>query len=248
MKLERGFTLIEVLISVTLVSMLSVGLMMAMRVGLSAMQKSDDRLMSNRRVMSTQQILEQEIAGLMPVPAECLKTGDGPPARIAFFQGQPAAMRFVSSYSLHEASRGTPRILEFQVIPGENGEGVRLVLNEVLYTGAASAGQGCTGVIRDAISNELTAQFLAIRTGPGSFVLADKLAFCRFTFRSPPPMGAPPTEAPKWVASWVYIDHLPDAIRIEMGPLTPDSGRLQPITMTSPVRVNRLPLELYGNQ
>jgi prepilin-type N-terminal cleavage/methylation domain-containing protein len=53
----RGFTLIEVLISVTLVSLLSVGLMMAMSVGLSALHKSSDRLISNRRVMSTQQIL-----------------------------------------------------------------------------------------------------------------------------------------------------------------------------------------------
>jgi len=248
MKRQRGFTLIEVLISVTLVSLLSVGLMMAMRVGLSAMQKSDDRLMSNRRVMSTQQILEQQIAGLMPVPAECLTTGDNSPARIAFFEGQPAAMRFVSTYSLHEASRGTPKILEFQVIPGENGAGVRLVLNEALYTGAASAGRTCTGVIRDPATNALAAQFLPIQTGANSFVLADKLAYCRFTFRSPPPIGAPANEDTKWVANWAYIDHLPDAIRIEMGPLTPDSGRLQPVTMTSPVRVNRLPLELYGNQ
>lgn len=244
---QRGFTLIEVLISVTLVSLLSVGLMMAMGVGLSAMHKSGDRLMSNRRVMSTQQILEQQIAGLMPVPAECRNSGEGPPARIAFFEGQPAAMRFVSSYSLHEASRGPAKILEFQVIPGENGAGVRLVLNEWLYTGPAGAGQFCTGVSVDPISNLRSGQFLPIQIGPNSFVLDDKLAYCRFTFRSPPPLGAPPAET-KWIASWTYIDHLPDAIRIEMGPLTPDSGRLQPVTLTMPVRVNRLPLELYDNQ
>ncbi|HME07319.1 MAG TPA: prepilin-type N-terminal cleavage/methylation domain-containing protein [Bryobacteraceae bacterium] len=244
----RGFTLIEVLISVTLVSLLSAGLLMAMRVGLSAMQKADDRLMSNRRVMSTQQILEQQIAGLMPVPAECLKTSEGPPARIAFFEGLPASMRFVSTYSLHEASRGVPKILEFQVIPGENGAGVRLVLNEWLYTGPAGAGRFCTGVIQEPGSNAPIAQFLPIQTGANSFVLADKLAFCRFTFRSPRPAGAPPDEDAKWVASWNSIDHLPDAIRIEMGPLTPDAGRLQPVTMTEPVRVNRLPLVPYGDQ
>jgi prepilin-type N-terminal cleavage/methylation domain-containing protein len=243
----RGFTLIEVLISVTLVSLLSLGLMMAMNVGLSAMHKSGDRLMSNRRVMSTQQILEQQIAGLMPVPAECRHLGDAPPARIAFFEGQPGSMRFVSSYSLHEASRGPAKILEFQVIPGENGAGVRLVINEWLYTGPLGAGQFCTGVARDPLTNLQVGQFLPIQVGPSSFVLADKLAYCRFTFRNPPPQGAPPTET-KWIASWTYIDHLPDAIRIEMAPLNPDSGRLQPVTLTQPVRVNRLPLELYDNQ
>ena len=247
MRSTRGFTLIEVLISVTLVSLLSVGLMMAMGVGLSALHKSGDRLISNRRVMSTQQILEQQIAGLMPVPADCRHSGDGQPARVAFFEGQPAAMRFVSSYSLHEASRGPARILEFQVIPGENGAGVRLVLNEWLYTGPQGAGQFCTGIAQDPITNLRVAQFLPIQIGPNSFVLADKLAYCRFTFRTPPPPGEPPTET-KWIANWTYIDHLPDAIRIEMGPLNPDSGRLQPVTLTAPVRVNRLPLEVYDNQ
>jgi len=247
-KRTRGFTLIEVLISVTLVSLLSVGLMMAMGVGLSALHKSNDRLISNRRVMSTQQIIEQQIAGLIPVPADCRHADEGPPTRIAFFEGQTAAMRFVSSYSLHEASRGPAKILEFQVIPGENGAGVRLVLNEWLYTGPAGAGMFCTGVTQDPITNLKIGQFLPIQTGPNSFVLADKLAYCRFTFRAPPPQNAPPTEDTKWVALWAYIDHLPDAIRIEMGPLNPDSGRLQPVTLTAPVRVNRLPLELYDNQ
>ncbi len=57
-----------------------------------------------------------------------------------FFQGEPSSMRFVSTYSLQDASRGMPQILEFQVIPGADNRGVRLVVNERPYTGAASAG------------------------------------------------------------------------------------------------------------
>ena len=49
-------------------------------------------------------------------------------------------MRFVSSYSLQQGARGLPRILEFQVIRGEEGKGVRLVVNEQPYTGPRSAG------------------------------------------------------------------------------------------------------------
>ena len=51
------------------------------------------------------------------------------------FQGDPQTMRFVSSYSLTEAARGLPRLLEYQVIPGEDGNSVRLVVNEIVYTG-----------------------------------------------------------------------------------------------------------------
>ena len=97
---RRGFTLIEVLIAVTLVSLISVGMMVAMRVGLSAMQKTNTRLDANRRAAATQRIMKQQIEGLIPVTAQCLANGDGARARITFFEGQPRSMRFVSTYTL----------------------------------------------------------------------------------------------------------------------------------------------------
>ena len=48
------------------------------------------------------------------------------------------------------------------------------------------------------------------------------------------------------VERWVK-DVLPTAIRIEMAPLAPDLGRLQPVTLTIPVHVTRLPLVPYDN-
>jgi len=115
---RSGFTLIEVLISVTLVSLLAVAMMVAMRVGLSAMTKADTKLMLNRRVVGAQRVLEQQIAGLMPVTADCRPDPDAPPTRIPFFQGEAQSVRFASTYSLQQASRGLPMMVEFQVIPG----------------------------------------------------------------------------------------------------------------------------------
>ena len=56
-------------------------------------------------------------------------------------------------------------------------------------------------------------------------------------------------EMPIWVQRWVK-PVLPNAIRIEMAPLAPDLGRLQPVTLTIPVHVTRLPLpmEPYQNE
>ncbi len=42
----------ELLIAMTLLSTLSVGMLLSLRVGLSAMNKADAKLMSNRRVAS----------------------------------------------------------------------------------------------------------------------------------------------------------------------------------------------------
>ena len=66
-----GVTLMELLISVVLLSLLSVGLLFALRIGLNAYSKTQTRLMDNRRVAGAQRILEEELEGLMPVVAPC---------------------------------------------------------------------------------------------------------------------------------------------------------------------------------
>ena len=58
-----GVTLMELLIAVLLLSLLSVGLLFALRIGLNAYSKTQTRLMDNRRVAGAQRILEQELEG-----------------------------------------------------------------------------------------------------------------------------------------------------------------------------------------
>lgn len=231
---RAGVTLMELLIAVSLVSLLSLGMLLAIRVGLSAMGKSNELVETNRRVLGAERAIEQQIAGLMLVTADCRSAAGGPAARQPFFQGEPGAMRFVSSYSLQEAARGYARILDFQVIPGEQGVGVRLVVNEPLYTGPESTGALCLG------GNP--PRFAALAVGPASFVIADRLAFCRFSY-----LDAPPPPQPRvWLPQWIKPE-LPAAIRIEMAPLAAHPARLQVMTLTLPVRVNRTPGVLYND-
>ena len=135
-----GVTLIELLIAVTLLGLLSLGVVISIRIALSAMGKTESRLMANRRVSSVERILEQEISGIMPVTADCHAVPNGAVTRIAFFQGEAVSLRLASTYSLQQGSRGLPMILEFKVIPGEDNAGVRLVVNERWYTGPRGAG------------------------------------------------------------------------------------------------------------
>ena len=227
---QRGVTLIELVIAVSLVALLSLGMLFAMRVGLNAMARSNATLMANRRVVSVQRILEAQTANLIPVPALCSGT-----AKIAFFQGEAQSMRFVSSYSLHEGDRGLPRILEFQVIPGDHGAGVRLVVNERIYSGPLSAGAFCA-----ALQPGAPPLFSPIEVGPLSFVLADKIAYCRFSFKE----HQPPYGQGQWIARWTQ-PFFPLGIRVEMAPLDPTVGHLQLLTLTMPVRVNRDPMARY---
>ncbi len=241
---EAGLTLIEVLVAITLLSMLSVGLLLAMRTGLNTFAKARDSLMADRRVAGAQRILEQEIAGLVPVVSPCLGAQAGGPARQAFFQGEPQTMRLVSTFSLQGAWRGRPQILEMAVISGENGRGVRLIVNEIPYAGTMSAGRLCMGWTPDPVTNLPIPRFASVQASPQSFVLADNLEYCRFSYLAPGPQPGLP---PSWTARWA-VNNWPRGVRIEMAPLEPARARLQPISVTALLPVLRDPMVPYVDQ
>jgi prepilin-type N-terminal cleavage/methylation domain-containing protein len=226
---QRGVTLLELLIAVTLLSLLSVAMFTAMRLGLSAFTRADSKLMLNRRVAGAQRILQSQLEGLVPATALCGAGPAGGGARYTFFQGDPAAMRLVSTFSLQGGWRGQPQILEIFVIPAEQ-RGVRLVVNEIPYTGSRGAGRLCT-------PGSNVPQFLPVAAAPTSFVLADELVFCRFLYLG---HAQDPNQPDLWSAAW-RNNLLPLAVRIEMAPLDADPSRVQPTSITAPIYVRRDP-------
>jgi hypothetical protein len=142
-------------------------------------------------------------------------------------------MRLVSTFSLQGASRGMTHILEIFTAPGENGEGLRLLVNEIPYGGPRAAGQLCTG----------PGHYLPMSQSAKSFVLADKLAFCRFTYQRVPLEVTPERT---WVPQFLALTW-PRAVRIDMAPLVADPSRLQPISVTAVIRVHRSPEIPYGD-
>ena len=239
---RAGVTMIEMVVAITLLSLLVLGMAIAIRVGIQAFTKTDAKLMDIRKIAGAQNILHQELEGLIPVLAMC---GDNTPDsgfKAAFFQGESASLRMVSGFSLQQGWRGQPQILELFVIPSDQGEGVRLVVNESLYTGYRGAAHFCTGVTYDATANAPLAHFIPVVAGPKSFVLADQLAYCRFSYFFPGSQY--PTVPPAWVTQW-SAKGWPEAIRIEMAPSHPDPSRVQPITITAPIYIRRDPEKKY---
>src|SRR5262249_16770978 len=152
--------------------------------------------------------------------------------KMAFFQGEPQTIRLVSAFSLQQGWRGQPQILEMFVIPGEDNVGVRLVVNEMPYTGPFSTAALCLGIVPDQTGMPQP-HFVRVVANPNSFVLADKLAMCHFAFLTPA-QGPDPMAAPVWRETWARPGW-PLAVRIDMAPLEPDPSRLQPITIVAPI-------------
>jgi prepilin-type N-terminal cleavage/methylation domain-containing protein len=213
---QKGFTLIELMISITLVAALATGMMMAMRTSLLSMEKINSRLQFNRRVMGMEHILTRQIGGVMPVTSDCGS------ARVPIFNGTPTSLRLVSSYSMAEGARGYPQFDEFKVV--QSGGGLRLVVTEHLYTGPASTAPFCGG---QALLPGLGA--------PLAYVVADRLASCTFTYREQIPDQLPSSN---WLPSWDRQD-LPAAVKIEMTPLDSSPALLPVMNVTVPIRITR---------
>jgi hypothetical protein len=244
MRREAGVTLLEVLIAVTMLSLLSVGMFLSMRIGLSAFARTDARLMENRRVVGAQRIIDQELEGLMPAAASCGMIQSAPGPRAVVFQGLQDTLTMVSGYSLQEAWRGRPQLLQFFVAPSDEGGGMRLLVNEMPYLGPISGGSLCMGIAPDPQTAIPLPHFQRPAAGEKSFVLADHLAYCRFRYLTPP---ARPDEPWVWMPEWKNAGW-PSGIRIEMAPMDPSPAQLQPITVTAPIYIYRNPETRYADQ
>jgi prepilin-type N-terminal cleavage/methylation domain-containing protein len=240
---ESGVTLIEILIAVSLLSLLSTGMLVAMRLGFNTMDKTDARLVRNRRVSNSRGIIESEIRGFIYSLAN-YRPGPDLMRQVPFLQTEAQSMRFVTAYSLDDGWRGRPRIAALQVIPGENNQGVRLIVNETPYTGPEQAGQQIIGIEQDPLGPQIV-RYGPILAGAQSFVLADRLAYCRFAWLEP--RRDPPFQI--WRPDWVQPQLLPLAVRIEMAPLDRDKPNdLHISTVTVPFEVNRTPGTIYADQ
>lgn len=244
MKREAGVTLLEVLIAVTMLSLLSVGMFLSMRIGLSAFGRTDARLMENRRVAGAQRIIDQELEGLMPVQAACGESESAPGQRAVMFQGLPDTLTMVSTFSLQGGWRGRPQLLQFFIAPSDAGAGVRLLVNEMPYLGPISGGSLCMGITPDPQTGAPLAQFQRPAAGETSFVLADHLAYCRFTYLT---ASQKPGEPGGWLPEWKGVGW-PSGIRIEMAPVDPSPAQLQPVTVTAPIYIYRDPRAQYADR
>ena len=203
---------------------------MAMRIGFNTMDKTDTHLVQNRRVVNSRKIIENEFNGLTVTQA-LWSPAPGNVQIVPFLEWEPKQMRFVTSYSLQDAWRARPQIAALTVIAGEHNEGVRLIVNETPYTGQPQAGQFIAGINNGAVL------FAPVLPDATSFVLADRLAYCRFSYLEP--RFEPPFRL--WRPDWIRNDILPIAVRIEMEPLDKTPAELRMTTVTVPLPVTRSP-------
>ncbi|MDX2268509.1 MAG: prepilin-type N-terminal cleavage/methylation domain-containing protein [Bryobacter sp.] len=210
---QRGVTLVELLIAISLFALIGVSSSLVLRTAFDSLNRIDAKVDQDRRVLGSERALDQMLRGMVAVNAPC---GGGPVG----FQGSQNFVRFVSSYSLAEGSRGRLQFVEIIAEQKADGEGVRLVVNEYPYLGQARL-------------NLLCSQPVAVRDM--SFILADRLAFARFAYKRLEPGSA----AEIWMSNWSYPEW-PRAIRVDLEPLRLVENRARVQSLRIPVMVRNL--------
>jgi prepilin-type N-terminal cleavage/methylation domain-containing protein len=219
-----GFTLLELLIAVTLVAAISSGMLTALRNALFTMERTQTRLEEARRAAALHMLVRRQIGGAMAARGFC--GGENAPLT-PVFRGNAQRLLLVSTESLAEGARGMPRILLYAV--QANGDGtLRLEVTEGWFAGPASSLAFC---------------------GPGAapgapFVIYPRLLAARFLYRRMHPETYLP-QGP-WLQEWTQ-PWLPAAVRVELTPAPGTEARLPAGPITVPLHVARAPGVQYGD-
>ncbi len=99
MKGQKGFTLLEVLVSMTLIAVLVVVLSMALRMGINSYTRARERNTTFFPVAAFEGLLYRQLEAVV-------SPGSGDLSAFSFFQGEPDRMIFVTTYGPQGVGRG----------------------------------------------------------------------------------------------------------------------------------------------
>ncbi len=191
-KSEAGFTLLEMIIAVTLVAMMAVSLWGVFRIGIRSWSRGTEFIDTNQRHRSILDMVQKQIASTFGVFTQS-DPQLGVPSTL-YFTGTGDSLRFVSLNSLRFQESPGLTLVIYEVAPDANG-GFSLVEKESRYLG------------------QVTDQEAAASQSTPTPVF-DNLSSCVFQYFDAGDEDA----SSEWVAEWDGGDRgrLPKAVSISM--------------------------------
>src|SRR5271169_1620778 len=112
---ERGYTLVELLISITIMGLILVIAGMAMRLGLRSVDSGERRIGSLERFRSSLNIVEAQIQSEVPIATQ------EEAGKSYIFKGDSESMQFPSNYSLWGGQQGYVNV-SYKVVSDSRGK------------------------------------------------------------------------------------------------------------------------------
>jgi general secretion pathway protein J len=188
---ESGFTLLELLVAITLMAMLAVGIWAVLSISIRSWNRGADAIDASQRQRSTLDMVQKQIASMYPLYAPSGIDGAVQPSVI--FSGTENSLRFVSLNSLQLFDDSGLMLVSYEM--DQNAEGKPfLAEKEMRYTGQSLDQSG--------LGNSK------------SISVFDGLLNCNFEYYDPGDADNPA----QWVATWdgSALNRLPAAVRMTM--------------------------------
>lgn len=175
-----GFTLMELLVSFSLIGLVAVFIHLGYSVGLGAREKAEASLEAWQSAQASLDVLSRQIASMVPYVSS--QEHQERPVPVLLFHASPRSLGFVTTWSATSGFAGGLRFVQYFTAgpdPG-SGAGRRLLLNErPLPLQAGLPGSVIRGVTRTE-DNRFLADLVPPRAGPGSLTLAEGLESAAF--------------------------------------------------------------------
>jgi len=92
---QKGFTLLELMIALTILGLMITAIFSSLRLGLRAWQKGEERVEQYQRIRVVLEMLETQLRSIYPYRIEDKETKE----KFPFFRGEKDSIKFVSSVS-----------------------------------------------------------------------------------------------------------------------------------------------------
>ena len=177
-----GFTLMELLVSFSLIGLVAVFIHLGYSIGLSAREKAEASLEAYQAAQASLDVLSRQIASMVPYVSS--QEHEGRPVQVLLFRASPQSLGFVTTWSAASGFAGGLRFVQYFTAaaadPDPRAAGRRLLLNErPLPTEAGLRGPVIRGVV-ETEGNRFLAELASPRAGPRSLTLAEGLASVAF--------------------------------------------------------------------
>ena len=151
---EAGFTLLELIVAITLIAVMSVGVWTALDLCVRSWTRGMEKIEVNQRDRSTQDLVRKQIASaypLIPSPATSVSGAQNTVIPISatstpVFYGGENSLRFVTTNSLLSMDSGGPVMVTYEAEVDSEGN-IFIVQREAPYTGQGVYDGGFTSSV-----------------------------------------------------------------------------------------------------
>jgi prepilin-type N-terminal cleavage/methylation domain-containing protein len=176
-----GFTLVELLVSVTLTGLLATIIFFAAQISLSSWKKAETGMKLIRSRYAAAELLNRQINSMVPYYSR--QKAEDTPTDLLLFDGKSQSMRFVSSFSSQYRESGGNRLVEYYLAPEEKGIDKALWVQERLLPRDGELNGNVFSSISRGDEGRLDIAFAPVTPLPSRFALLEGIQSLKFEYQ-----------------------------------------------------------------